>query len=228
MNARLAKLYGRHAPIWKRTIQQSARALEQKAALRTVRNADDVLRATGKLKGKVAKEAAEALPEMLRSIGHVILEAEREIKMAWETFRIARRIGHLQDCAEGNKRRPYQRSAAGGNARAVRFTHVSLSFCLLGGPGIEIPKGPTLEFIPSRLIKKEVKARGHPIEATTVPIHTKGLGRISQKVGKVGGASSAINIFNGTTYTHFCRALSALPADFPGCKRYLHCMQSVN
>lgn len=195
-NARLVKLYGRDAALWQRTVERSGRALESKGALRAVRNADDALRASGKLEGKVAKEAAEALPKVLHSSSRVILEAEKEIKVIWET--LANKFPALADLDELAIRRIVRKGTNVDHIKGQLLEELLESYVLpmlrkrqaAFALGLKVPKGATVEFIPGHLIRTSSGKAGRQITDGMLGFYDKGVfnivGIFEAKAGRTG------------------------------------------
>ncbi|KAH8652618.1 hypothetical protein BGZ60DRAFT_436208 [Tricladium varicosporioides] len=150
--ARLVKLYGSDAAGWSRVIKSSARASEQKASTRALQAADDALRVSKKLEGKVAQEAADALPKILHSNGVVGQAVEKEVTSVWEV--ISKKYPALSSLDEIALRRVL----AKGNLDHIRGQLLeelleSQILPLLRSRqgafalGLRVPKGKAIEFV---------------------------------------------------------------------------------
>jgi len=194
--ARLVKMYGRDAASWQRTIRQSAKVAEQRGSMRAIKAADDSLRAAGKVEGKIAQEAAEALPKLLHSAGHVVMDAENEIKVVWEA--LSKKLPALAELDELALRRIVERGSNADHNKGQLLEELMESYILptlrkrqgAFALGVQVPAGASLEFIPGRAIRTASGKAGRQIADGMIGYWEKGvfnvLGIFEAKAGRKG------------------------------------------
>ncbi|UHH09249.1 pre-toxin TG domain-containing protein [Luteimonas fraxinea] len=159
--ARLVKLYGRDAAAWSKVVQASGRAESATGgkALVEVEKAGIELRAQRRIAGQVAKDAAPAIPALVRGATNAAPVADaRVIKLLGELQTVSREMGSLDAPALLRilEKGPNVDHLKGQlleeliESKIVPWLRTRVGEFALG---LKVPAGKKLEFIPGHLIR---------------------------------------------------------------------------